>query len=663
MSIRTRKFSQFIAGGAVQDGDIVVGLRNGQNYQFDAFGGGNSGGVIRTITQAGHGLDKEQWVYLDTNGLYQKASATDVIQAEVEGLVLRRDAADPNNKFVLQTVGYVEPGTFTGLTVGPAYFLTNDGTGLMTLTENLINGEVRLPLFVADTPTSGWIRQFDGIVNNGQQPVFSDIAGGNGEPVKQLITQNNAFTPGQVLYNDAANHYALAIADGSIPEAHKAVGIVASSPAPTPTEFTLQQSGYMSGFPLGIIPPGGTDLVPATQYWLSTTTAGALQATEPNTLGHWKKPMVQAASTTTGWVLPQLPLQVTTATANPILVNVNQVAHGFTYHGQVVKPKTNALGEYEAANASNPIGAYGVGMISSISDVDNFVIQESGYITGLDVAPPVPGGIPNPAAPFTIVDNEIGTPFYLSATNAGQITTTQPPGAFYSKPIFMASTAGAGHILPHRPLPSAILAPGASPNIFLGYLDKDNNFSSQTILRDQTNPDVNTNYFGAYSLIIHSGDEVAVNYGIKFSGAPSIAIGIQFFIDGIWQTTAGTYADYLSGVNSTAGINTATLYGHVANGGVGVGRNLGLVLPPISNRVALINGTLTLTAAASSHVATFNVIGVDLSGATPIGYSNTGWCGSDSGVGVATGMRIVSNVGALEANSSSYVAVYGIPNA
>lgn len=645
MSIRTRKFSQFIQGGDQQDGDIVVGLRNGQNYQFNAGGNGASGGVIKTITQPGHGLDAQQWVYIDTNGLYQKASAENVIKAEVEGLVLRKDTSDPNNKFVLQTVGYVQPGVFTGLTVGPAYFLTNDGSGLMTLTENTTNGEVRLPLFVADTATSGWIRQFDGIVNNGQQPVFSNTGGGNGEPVIEVITQNNTFSVGNAVYCDSSNHYALAIADGSIADAHKAVGIVIDA---TPTQFTLQQSGFTSVL---------SGLTAATQYWLSTTVAGALQTTEPTTLGHWKKPMLQAVSTTAGWVLPQLPLQVTTATANPILVNVNQAAHGFTYIGQVVKPKTNALGQYEAANASNLVGSYGVGMISSIPDVDNFVIQESGYITGLDVAPPVAGGIPNPAAPFTIVDNEIGTPFYLSATNAGQITTTQPPSGFYSKPIFMASTAGAGHILPHRPLPSSMLAPTASPNVYLGRLDSTNSFSNTTILQD-----ADGNTYGAYLVIIHSGDEVSANYGIKFTGGANIAIGFQFFIDGVWQTTPGTYANYISGVNSTAGVNTATWWGRVANSGVGVGRDMGLVLPQISSTTALFSGNGILTCSPSATVLTGSFVGANLAVAPIVGYTSQGWCGCEAGVSTATGLRISATSGALVAGSTSYILIYGIPN-
>ena len=444
MSIKTRKFSQFVVGNELQDGDIVVGLRNGQNYQFDANFGGGTGGNIYTITQAGHGLSPQDWVYIDTAGLFQKADSTGEFKGEVEGVVIRLDPVDPLNKFVLQTEGLVEEGVFTGLTPGPAYFLSATVPGQMTLIENLTAGQVRLPLFVALTAETGFIRQFDGIINSGQQPVFSDLPdGGDGQPVIEVITQNaHGFSIGQALYNDANNHYALALADGVTPGREKAVGFVTATPAPTLNTFGLQQSGFMTGFIAPVSP-----LTPATQYWLSTTTPGALQTVEPTTIGHWKKPMLQATNTTSGWVLPQLPLEITAATSNPVIKQVNQPAHGFVYNGLVVKPQTGGgnVGKYEAANASNLTGAFGVGMIEII-DVDNFTVQEVGYFNKFDTVPAVPGGVVNPAYPLTN-----GVPYYLSAAVAGQITTVEPANPFYSKPIFSADQTNGGWIFPMKP--------------------------------------------------------------------------------------------------------------------------------------------------------------------------------------------------------------------
>lgn len=444
MSIKTRKFSQFVVGGDTQQGDIIVGLRNGQNYQFNApTGNGGGSGSIVTITQAGHGLSPQDWVYIDTDGLFKKADSTNEFKAEVEGLVIALDPVDPLDKFVLQTEGFVDEGVFTGLTVGPAYFLSATNPGQMTLVENLTPGEVRLPLFVAYTDKTGFIRQFDGIINNGQQPVISDVASGNGEPVVQIITQNNhGFSIGQVLYNDNTNHYALAIANGVVPGTEKAVGFVAAVPAPTLNTFALQQSGFMAGF----IPPVA-NLVPTTQYWLSTTVPGGIQTNEPTAIGHWKKPMLQATNTTAGWILEQLPLQITAATNNPIIWAVNQPGHGFTYNGLVVKPQEGGanVGKYEAAIASNLTDAFGVGMITII-DQDNFTVQQAGYFSGFDSIPPVPGGVVNPAYPLTN-----GVPYYLSQTNAGQITTVEPASPFYSKPIFSADQNNAGIILPMKP--------------------------------------------------------------------------------------------------------------------------------------------------------------------------------------------------------------------
>lgn len=461
MSIKTRKFSQFVVGGDTQQGDIIVGLRNGQNYQFNAPTGGNGGSSIYTIVQAEHGLDSRDWVYIATDGLFKKADSITDVKAEVSGLVLRKDPDDPDDKFILQTEGQVEEGVFTGLLPGRTYFLSNSpDSGQMVLNDNDNNGEVSLPLFNAHTENTGFIRQFRGIINNGQQAVISDVNGDNGEPVVEVITQNNSFSIGQVVYNDSANHYALAIADGSIPDAHKAVGFVAPVPPPTATQFTLQQSGYMAGF----IPPVA-NLTPAKQYWLSTTTAGAIQDTEPTAIGHWKKPMLQATNTTAGWVLEQLPLQITSATNNPNIWSVNQPGHGFKFNGLVVKPQEGLanVGKYEAAIASNLNDSFGVGMITII-DEDNFTVQQAGYFTGFDTIPPVQGGVVNPAYPL---DN--GVPYYLSETVAGEITSVQPAEPFYSKPMFSADQTNAGIILPMKP--SLVNAGGGGSGELVQMLD------------------------------------------------------------------------------------------------------------------------------------------------------------------------------------------------
>lgn len=443
---QTRKFSQFLVGGDLQDGDIIVGLRDGLNYQFNATisGGGSGEGVIITVEQPNHMLAPGNWVRINNAGLFVTALSTTDEFAEVEGVVKDLDPLDPLNKFRLQVLGYVGPGTFTGLTAGTVYFLDRVTPGLMTPTENLENGEVSLPLFIAYTDDSGYIRQFRGIVNNGQIEVFSGGGGGDGEPVIIDVTQNNTFSVGQVVYCDAVDHYALAKSDGVAVNSEKAIGFVIEA---TPTTFRLQQSGFFNGFVAPVAP-----LTPGSQYWLSAATAGNITTTEPTTTGTYTKPMLIAINATSGWILPQRPLLNTATTSNPIEQTVTQAAHGFTYIGQIVKPKTTVAGEYEAALANSTITSFGVGMISEIPDVNTFKVRQVGYITGLDIPPPgLPGGIANPSAPFTVGNGKIGKPFYLDEALAGQMTTIEPGNPNFSKPIFMPDANGAGWIFPMKP--------------------------------------------------------------------------------------------------------------------------------------------------------------------------------------------------------------------
>ena len=225
------------------------------------------------------------------------------------------------------------------------------------------------------------------------------------------------------------------------PGREKAVGFVTATPAPTLNTFGLQQSGFMTGFIAPVSP-----LTPATQYWLSTTTPGALQTVEPTTIGHGKT-HVAGNQHDVGMGIAAITSRNNRSHEQPIIKQVNQPAHGFVYNGLVVKPQTGAgnVGKYEAANASNLNGAFGVGMIEII-DVDNFTVQEVGYFNKFDTIPAVPGGVVNPAYPLTN-----GVPYYLSAAIAGQITTVEPGNSFYSKPIFSADQTNGGWIFPMKP--------------------------------------------------------------------------------------------------------------------------------------------------------------------------------------------------------------------
>lgn len=509
--VQTRKFSQFGGPSPIQPNDIVVGLRsvNGAlvNFQFTGAGsgGGGSGGIIKVIDQENHDLDPGNWVRVDVTGNYVKAQADTSENAEVVGTVLNVINV---NQFTLQTIGYVDSGTFSGMNAGEVWFLSPTTPGAMTLIEPRDEGTVSLPVLIATDTDKGWIRQWRGMVNNGIAPVPT---GGNEDTSIVVVHQeNHDLLPGHVVRLAGSVNYVKAKADTY--ENSLAVGVVIERIGPD--DFILQTSGYNIG----------------------------------------------------------------------------------------------AITQDDQGNPVDP-----------------------------------------------------GTTYYLSATLEGAIGAQPTAAGLFSRPMFTCEQAGgnpAGYILEQRSLAAPVGTTNASPYIFLGYLDSTNNFSSEDILIDE-----NGNTYGAYQIILHSGDELAVGYGVRATGANPINIGLQFFIDGMWQTTLGNYASYMSGVNSTGAINTATMWASVVNGGFVPGRDLAQILPATSTHVGIITGNGILTCAPSSTTLTGSWICVDSAPATPEGYTCIGWSGCDAGIGQATGFRIAfGNGGVLTPGSTSYFIVYGIPN-
>lgn len=127
-----------------------------------------AGSITRTVHQVGHGFIAGQPVFF--NGTQMQLSRANLPQfAEVEGIIA--SVIDVND-FVLCMGGYMSglPGTYS---VGPRYFLSPDTAGALTLndpaTRNpVILGQVSKPIFVADTPTSGYFMNYRGDTITGQ---------------------------------------------------------------------------------------------------------------------------------------------------------------------------------------------------------------------------------------------------------------------------------------------------------------------------------------------------------------------------------------------------------------------------------------------------------------------------------------------------------------
>lgn len=108
-----------------------------------------------------------------------------------------------------------------------------------------------------------------------------------------------------------------------------------------------------------------------------------------------------------------------------IHVNVNQSAHGFSV-GNVLRIQ-NATTTYIKALADTSVNAEVIGIVSSVTDSNNFVIVMFGYVSGLS-------GLTK------------GTVYFLSDTTAGLLTATEPTpnGVKVSKPLLVANGTTTG---------------------------------------------------------------------------------------------------------------------------------------------------------------------------------------------------------------------------
>lgn len=135
---------------------------------LDASGGGGSAdSVTKDIEQTAHGLSVNDVVRYSDSG-YVKAQADSAENAEVVGVV---SAVTDVNNFTLTLNGYVSG--LTGLTEGAVMFLSSGTAGLLTGTAPTTNGQVVKPVLIADSTTSGYVKDFRG-------NVISASSGGSG---------------------------------------------------------------------------------------------------------------------------------------------------------------------------------------------------------------------------------------------------------------------------------------------------------------------------------------------------------------------------------------------------------------------------------------------------------------------------------------------------
>lgn len=106
---------------------------------------------------------------------------------------------------------------------------------------------------------------------------------------------------------------------------------------------------------------------------------------------------------------------------------ITQVAHGFTV-GQIVRHQST----WVLAQGDNGADAEALGMVTTVTDANTFILTTSGFVTGLT----------------GLVSD---TQYFVDPTIAGGLTATDPstPGQV-SKPVFYAISSNTGYFINYR---------------------------------------------------------------------------------------------------------------------------------------------------------------------------------------------------------------------
>ena len=321
--VNTVKFSQFLPGGNLASGDYVVGLNGppgtGTNTIWQFTGGSGGGATTATFPQQSPAVAKGAWLRVAAAGgeLYVDGQADNAIDGEIVGICIDSNVST----FTVQQAGYITTAqaVVSGLARSVVYFLDTASPGVMVPLDATVNNQVSRPVFLADSPTSGWVYPYRPLLVGGAEP------GGGGTPgtdtsIATINENNHGFVKGNWLRVATPPDIVLmqpkyALADNSTLQNSQAVGVVISA---TTNQFVLQFSGINTG--AVTVDDMGNPVQPNIVYYLSNT-AGAITSVAPTT---FSKPLYiceqtgagpLSTGTYRGYILPQRPLN--SFTANP----------------------------------------------------------------------------------------------------------------------------------------------------------------------------------------------------------------------------------------------------------------------------------------------------------------------------------------------------------
>jgi len=214
-----------------------------------------------------------------------------------------------------------------------------------------------------------------------------------------------------------------------------------------------------------------------------------------------------------------------TGSSSAITKSVNQGTHGFDVGNLVY---LSGASTYSKALADAASTAEVVGIVSTDTDADDFVLTMAGHVTGLT-------GL------------TAGAVYFLSATSAGALTATEPTTAGYiTKPCFIADTTTSGYFFNMR---GAVIGGGIVSNTAYDATSWDNVTTiapSKNAIRDKIESMVPSILIAKTSSGSVSAAELAGNYILTNTGAgDAIALTLPAGVAGYSVEVIVTVAQYL----------------------------------------------------------------------------------------------------------------------
>lgn len=160
-----------------------------------------------------------------------------------------------------------------------------------------------------------------------------------------------------------------------------------------------------------------------------TATAGQILRSGASAAPTWSTATYPSTAGTSGNVLTSdgtnwISSAATGGSGAATVKSINQVAHGFAV-GDVIR--LSGTSTYAKAKADSVVNQEAIGMVSTVTDVDNFIVTTEGYVSGLS-------GL------------TANTVYFLDPSTAGAISATEPStNGQVSKPLFISDTTSSGY--------------------------------------------------------------------------------------------------------------------------------------------------------------------------------------------------------------------------